>query len=239
MAERRRGMGRGLAAILPESDAGGPELRELDVTQIEPNPDQPRATVRRLGSRRPGRVDRLGRAAPASDRSPPRRRPLRAGRRRAALAGRAAGWYRPSPGGRPHLAGGRAPPGGSDREHGPGGPQSGGGGEGLRGSGRRPRDLQGGARPPGRPQPGCHLQPDPAAGPPRPGARPARARRAQRGPRPGDPPGPATRTAAPGWPSRQRPRAGRSATPSAGRTTAALGGRRRAAVASPPRSARR
>jgi ParB family transcriptional regulator, chromosome partitioning protein len=43
MAERKRGMGRGLAAILPESSAGGPELRELDVTQIEPNPDQPRA----------------------------------------------------------------------------------------------------------------------------------------------------------------------------------------------------
>jgi ParB family chromosome partitioning protein len=43
MADRRRGMGRGLAAILPESNAGGPELRELDVTQIEPNPDQPRA----------------------------------------------------------------------------------------------------------------------------------------------------------------------------------------------------
>lgn len=35
-------MGRGLAAILPESSAGGPELRELEVTQIEPNPDQPR-----------------------------------------------------------------------------------------------------------------------------------------------------------------------------------------------------
>jgi ParB family chromosome partitioning protein len=43
MAERRRGMGRGLAAILPESAEGGPELRELAVTEIEPNPDQPRA----------------------------------------------------------------------------------------------------------------------------------------------------------------------------------------------------
>src|SRR4051812_50166639 len=43
MAERKRGMGRGLAAILRESSAGGPELRELDVSQIEPNPDQPRA----------------------------------------------------------------------------------------------------------------------------------------------------------------------------------------------------
>jgi ParB family chromosome partitioning protein len=35
-------MGRGLAAILPESAAGGPELRELPVKDIEPNPDQPR-----------------------------------------------------------------------------------------------------------------------------------------------------------------------------------------------------
>ncbi|HEY7266910.1 MAG TPA: ParB/RepB/Spo0J family partition protein [Solirubrobacterales bacterium] len=43
MAAARRGMGRGLAAILPETEAGGPELRELEVTQIEPNPEQPRA----------------------------------------------------------------------------------------------------------------------------------------------------------------------------------------------------
>jgi len=42
MAERKRGMGRGLAAILPESGAGGPELRDLLISQIEPNPDQPR-----------------------------------------------------------------------------------------------------------------------------------------------------------------------------------------------------
>jgi ParB family chromosome partitioning protein len=42
LAERKRGMGRGLAAILPESGAGGPELRELPVEMIEPNPDQPR-----------------------------------------------------------------------------------------------------------------------------------------------------------------------------------------------------
>src|SRR4051794_14989027 len=49
MAERRRGMGRGLAAILPEPNAGGPELRELEVTQIEPNPDQPRANFDAAG----------------------------------------------------------------------------------------------------------------------------------------------------------------------------------------------
>ncbi len=44
MAERKRGIGRGLAAILPESDAGGPELQELPVELIEPNPDQPRTS---------------------------------------------------------------------------------------------------------------------------------------------------------------------------------------------------
>lgn len=44
MAERKRGMGRGLAAILPETGAGGPELKELPVELIEPNPDQPRTS---------------------------------------------------------------------------------------------------------------------------------------------------------------------------------------------------
>ncbi|MEP6953751.1 MAG: ParB/RepB/Spo0J family partition protein [Solirubrobacteraceae bacterium] len=43
MAERR-GMGRGLAAILAvsEDEAGGPELRDVHVELIAPNPDQPR-----------------------------------------------------------------------------------------------------------------------------------------------------------------------------------------------------
>jgi len=40
---RRPGIGRGLAAILPESDASGAgELRELPVELIKPNPEQPR-----------------------------------------------------------------------------------------------------------------------------------------------------------------------------------------------------
>lgn len=44
MASRtKRGMGRGLAAILPDAGAGGPELLELAVGKIEPNPDQPRS----------------------------------------------------------------------------------------------------------------------------------------------------------------------------------------------------
>src|SRR5262249_61102622 len=37
------GMGGGRGAILPESGGGGPELRELEVGSIEPNPEQPRA----------------------------------------------------------------------------------------------------------------------------------------------------------------------------------------------------
>ena len=42
MASRRGGIGRGLAAILPEPEAGGDELREIPVGLIRPNPDQPR-----------------------------------------------------------------------------------------------------------------------------------------------------------------------------------------------------
>ena len=39
----KRGMGKGLAAILPEAGSGGPELLEVPVGKIEPNPDQPRS----------------------------------------------------------------------------------------------------------------------------------------------------------------------------------------------------
>jgi ParB family chromosome partitioning protein len=38
----RRGIGRGLAAIIPETAAEGPELRELPLELIRPNPEQPR-----------------------------------------------------------------------------------------------------------------------------------------------------------------------------------------------------
>jgi ParB family chromosome partitioning protein len=44
-AVRERGMGRGLAAILPESVAEAPELREVPVELIRPNPDQPRSRI--------------------------------------------------------------------------------------------------------------------------------------------------------------------------------------------------
>jgi ParB family transcriptional regulator, chromosome partitioning protein len=41
----RRGMGRGLAAILPETAAEAPELREVPIELIRPNPDQPRSRI--------------------------------------------------------------------------------------------------------------------------------------------------------------------------------------------------
>ncbi|HEX2414486.1 MAG TPA: ParB/RepB/Spo0J family partition protein [Thermoleophilaceae bacterium] len=42
MAEPRRGMGRGLAAILPRSGEGEEGLRELPLELVKPNPQQPR-----------------------------------------------------------------------------------------------------------------------------------------------------------------------------------------------------
>ena len=44
MAERTRGMGRGLSALLvgDEEPEGGGELREVPVELVEPNPRQPR-----------------------------------------------------------------------------------------------------------------------------------------------------------------------------------------------------
>ena len=38
----RRGIGRGLAAIIPETAAEAPELRDLPLELIRPNPEQPR-----------------------------------------------------------------------------------------------------------------------------------------------------------------------------------------------------
>ena len=54
----RRGIGRGLAAILPESGIGEPSYREVPIELIRPNPDQPRRafdpeTISSLASRSP------------------------------------------------------------------------------------------------------------------------------------------------------------------------------------------
>ncbi|MFL5869579.1 MAG: ParB/RepB/Spo0J family partition protein [Solirubrobacterales bacterium] len=45
MTAQRRGMGRGLAAILPETGIGEPDFREVPVVLIRPNPDQPRRSI--------------------------------------------------------------------------------------------------------------------------------------------------------------------------------------------------
>ena len=44
MADDRRGMGRGLAAILPRTEGGEGALREIPIELVRPNPRQPRRT---------------------------------------------------------------------------------------------------------------------------------------------------------------------------------------------------
>ena len=88
----KRGMGRGLAAILPEAapprtSASCSSCRSADQAQPEAAADQ----LRRRGPRRPRLLDRGQRRCAAAAGPPPARRQLRADRRRAALAGGAAG----------------------------------------------------------------------------------------------------------------------------------------------------
>ncbi len=163
MADRKRGMGRGLAAILPESSAGGPELRELEVTQIEPNPDQPRtkfdpAALDALA----GSIGSVGLLQPLIVRPiDDGRYELVAGERRwraAQKAGidRVPAVIRTSPEDERLQAALIENMVREDLNPGRGGPS-------LRLPGRRPRDLEGGARPPRRPQPRGDLQLDPPA----------------------------------------------------------------------------
>ena len=58
--KRRAGLGRGLAAILPETpaDAATGELLELPVDLIKPNPNQPRTHFDPDALAGPGRLDR-------------------------------------------------------------------------------------------------------------------------------------------------------------------------------------
>ena len=84
-----RGMGRGLAAILSVSEAGehdGPELRELPVELVAPEPRPAAQALRRRGAAGAGRLRQGARRAAARPRAPARRRQLRDRRRRAPLA---------------------------------------------------------------------------------------------------------------------------------------------------------
>ena len=78
----KRGMGRGLAAILPESGIGEPQFRHVPVELIGPNPDQPRTEFD------PASIESLAAsvADAGEDREGDRRRPT--GVVRGGLAGR-------------------------------------------------------------------------------------------------------------------------------------------------------
>ena len=184
MAERPKGMGRGLAAILsvaPRDELQ--ELRAVPIDLIDPSPNQPRHTfdedslmalagsIRARGILQPVLVRPLVSG----------RYELIAGERRwraAQLAELVAIPADRAPSRRRGIA-----RGGADREHGARGPQPGRRGPRLRRARRGARPHPRGSRPQGRPQPGRRLEPDPPARPPRRGARADRARRPHRGPR--------------------------------------------------------
>ena len=166
---RSGGWGGGSRRSCPRAGRGGRSCSELPGGADRAQPRPAAHQLREGSARRPGRLDQAsaGLLQPLIVR-PAGRRPLRAGRRGAPLARRAEGGPGAGAGGDPGLARGRAPAGRADREHGPRGPEPGRRGARLRRPGGRPRDLQGGAGPPGGPQPRRHLQPDPPARPARP-----------------------------------------------------------------------
>ena len=167
----------------------GPELRDLPLELIRPNPEQPRtrfdpASITSLAAS----IADAGIVQPLIVRPLPRR-PLRAHRRRAPVARGPRGRRADRAGDRPRRGRGGAAPDRADRERRPRGPQPDRRGTRVRRAGRGPGPLEGGAGPPPRPQPLGDLQPHPPARPARRGARSPRLGRAQRGPRPRDPPG--------------------------------------------------
>ena len=171
MARPRRGMGRGLEAILSVSDGGGArqldELREVPLELIAPSSNQPR---RRFDARAlealAGSLGERGVLQPVLVRPKADGR-LRAGGGRAPLARRqdrgAAG--DPCTRARPRRR--RSARAGADREHGARGSQPGRGGAGLRRTGRGARAHTRGGRAPRRAQPRCGQQSDAPAGPAR------------------------------------------------------------------------
>ena len=102
MAEKTRGMGRGLAAILataPTREDG--ELRDVPVELISPNPAQPRRAFDEEGLVALADSAAHPRRAPARARAPGSGRPLSAGGGRAPLARGAPGGAGDDPGARP------------------------------------------------------------------------------------------------------------------------------------------
>ena len=180
----RRGMGRGLAAILPRSTQQEQGLREIPVDMIQPNARQPRRSFDEVRLAELAESIRVrGLLQPVVVR-PLAGGGVRARRRRAAPArlahGRARDDPRDGPAGR-GLGAARPRAGG---EHGARRSQPDRGGARGRDARRRPRADQAGGRSPRRPQPCRDLEPDATAGAARGGARADRGRRALRGSRP-------------------------------------------------------
>ena len=175
---QQRGMGRGLAAILPaqRQGRGRPARDPAGPDPAERAPAAPHASTR-LGSR--SWPSRSARAACCS-RSSSGRWPAAASswsRASAACAPRRWSELEHDPRARArHRRLGAARPR-ARGEHGAGRPERDRGGARVRDARRRPRAHQAGGRPAGRPQPRSDLQPDPAARASRGGARADRARR--------------------------------------------------------------
>ena len=180
----QRGMGRGLAAILPQSHRDETGLREIAVELIRPNAQQPRKefggeslialaeSIKARGILQPLVV----RPLPGGEYE------LIAGERRLRAAKMAEA--RAGAGARARHRGVRPARARADREHGARGPEPGRGGARLRDARRGPRHHEGGAGPAPRSQPRRDLEPDPAARAAGRGARASRGGRAERGPRP-------------------------------------------------------
>src|SRR4051794_41916950 len=120
----RRGIGRGLAAILPEAEASeAGELRELPVSLIKPNPSQPRTNFDEAAlAALAASIEASGVVQPLLVRPlPDGSYELVAGERRWRAAQQAGLEKVPAGGGEPTQT--QRPPGGPVEEKGPGGPQ--------------------------------------------------------------------------------------------------------------------
>ena len=136
----KRGMGRGLAAILPQpGEVAEPALRQVP-TKLDPaEPEQPRRRFDAESISALAESLRERRRDPAADRPPADRRALRDHRRRAPLARRDRGGPRDRSGAPARRGRGRAHADGADRERRPRAAQPGGRGARLRHARRGPR----------------------------------------------------------------------------------------------------
>ena len=161
-----RGIGRGLAAILPETGARRPRLPRAADGDGSPEPGPAAKALRSRVDLDPGGVDRRGGNDPADPRPADARWPLRADRRRAPLARGPRGGARDGAGAHPRRRRRHADADRADRKRRARGPESGRRGARLRCARRGSRAHERGARPPSRPLARVDLEPRAPARPP-------------------------------------------------------------------------